>query len=583
LSIGATFRGIVEKEGQPPVASFTYSPENPVVTTEIAFDASSSYDPDGEIVSYDWDFGDGNSAEGEVVAHAYPEPRTYTVTLTITDNDWLTDTAELSFEVKPIPVLLVHGYCSSAAMWGPEGGALDFKQALEDRGFPVETIDLGDSKPANGSIWDYASQLSGKIGQMKRDYEVGQVDIVAHSMGGLVARAYAYRYPWKRDVRTLIMLGKPNNGSGLTRGRYWPLLRALLLVFGLGDPPCRTFGEAGIQMTPHSRFLRRLNGAGLQPSIESYYAIAGNKPIHPLSQILWGPDDGVVTVGSVQAIAGTTNYSYYVNHFEYVNDYAVLNTVVNILSGMTSSTAATSAQVQQTDIEYQESALIEDVVEVSDENHHSVPIDGTVSEAYFVSASDGEELDFTLTSPGGVLITPTVAGSDPFITYTNVVTTLTGYDVTNPEQGNWTAHVAISGTASSEASYAILVLLDSDLGLSIPLDENMYHVNDPVPLAAQLVNASDPVTKATVVAQVESPDGSTQTIFLYDDGSHGDAQADDGVYSNLYTNAITAGAYEITVTAFGTMNDEQFVREAATTIWVEQHSIYLPLVMRNSP
>ena len=71
---------------QPPTASFTCSPENPPVGEKITFNASSSSDPDGEIVSYEWDFGDGNAGSGEVVNHTYSNPGDYTVTLTVKDN-----------------------------------------------------------------------------------------------------------------------------------------------------------------------------------------------------------------------------------------------------------------------------------------------------------------------------------------------------------------------------------------------------------------------------------------------------------------------------------------------------------------
>jgi len=50
-------------EPQPPIASFTYTPKNPMVGGNIEFDTSASYDPDGYIVSYEWDFGDGSSGE----------------------------------------------------------------------------------------------------------------------------------------------------------------------------------------------------------------------------------------------------------------------------------------------------------------------------------------------------------------------------------------------------------------------------------------------------------------------------------------------------------------------------------------
>lgn len=65
-----------------PVASFTSN------CTELScdFDASGSFDNDGSILSYSWDFGDGNSGNGLNVTHQYTTGNSYTVTLTVTDN-----------------------------------------------------------------------------------------------------------------------------------------------------------------------------------------------------------------------------------------------------------------------------------------------------------------------------------------------------------------------------------------------------------------------------------------------------------------------------------------------------------------
>ncbi len=72
---------------QPPIASFTHSPSTPVVNRTITFDASNSTDPDGTIENYEWDFRDGETAEGEIVTHSYSSAGNYTVKLTVTDNE----------------------------------------------------------------------------------------------------------------------------------------------------------------------------------------------------------------------------------------------------------------------------------------------------------------------------------------------------------------------------------------------------------------------------------------------------------------------------------------------------------------
>ena len=79
---------------QPPVASFTESAHTVDTNVVIYFDASDSYDPDGVIVSYTWDFGDGTTGTGIMVTHVYADDGSYTVTLTVTDDDGATDSAQ---------------------------------------------------------------------------------------------------------------------------------------------------------------------------------------------------------------------------------------------------------------------------------------------------------------------------------------------------------------------------------------------------------------------------------------------------------------------------------------------------------
>jgi PKD repeat protein len=74
----------------PPIASFSYYPENPIVNETITFNASSSTDPDGIIENYEWDFGDGEKAEGKIATHSYSSAKNYTVKLTVTDNEGAT-------------------------------------------------------------------------------------------------------------------------------------------------------------------------------------------------------------------------------------------------------------------------------------------------------------------------------------------------------------------------------------------------------------------------------------------------------------------------------------------------------------
>jgi len=84
-----------------PVASFTFLPTHPVANETVAFDASASSDSDGSIVSYRWNFGDGNITTLTVptIGHSYITFGNYTVTLTVTDNDGLTNSQSSIVEV----------------------------------------------------------------------------------------------------------------------------------------------------------------------------------------------------------------------------------------------------------------------------------------------------------------------------------------------------------------------------------------------------------------------------------------------------------------------------------------------------
>jgi len=77
-----------------PVAAFSFLPEYPVSNKIVAFNATSSYDPDGMIASYLWIFGDGNTTSVDVatIEHTYKETGTYNVTLMVSDEDGFTAT-----------------------------------------------------------------------------------------------------------------------------------------------------------------------------------------------------------------------------------------------------------------------------------------------------------------------------------------------------------------------------------------------------------------------------------------------------------------------------------------------------------
>ncbi len=79
----------------PPVAAFTAEPPSGPIPLAVTFDASGSSDPDGDDLTYEWNFGDGQTASGAVVLHTFYVSNSYTVTLSVSDGATTTATEKI--------------------------------------------------------------------------------------------------------------------------------------------------------------------------------------------------------------------------------------------------------------------------------------------------------------------------------------------------------------------------------------------------------------------------------------------------------------------------------------------------------
>src|SRR5207249_12043170 len=124
----------------PPAASFTTSPSSPVVGATVTFNASASRDPDGKIVTYAWDFGDGSFGTGVQVSHAYGRKGTFRVELTVVDNLGISNRTAQTITVGdrapqitwstpglgPLTVVAGATQTFTIVAWDPDGDALSY-------------------------------------------------------------------------------------------------------------------------------------------------------------------------------------------------------------------------------------------------------------------------------------------------------------------------------------------------------------------------------------------------------------------------------------------------------------------------
>lgn len=147
----------------PPVANFSESAETVSTGEVIHFNASDSYDPDGYIESYFWDFGDGTNimVTSAFVDHVYADDGVYTVTLTVTDNDRSTATATSTKTVSNRPPVASLTENATTVLTG-EVIRFDASGSEDPDGYIISYLwDFGDETTAFGGEVNHAYEDDG--------------------------------------------------------------------------------------------------------------------------------------------------------------------------------------------------------------------------------------------------------------------------------------------------------------------------------------------------------------------------------------------------------------------------------------
>ncbi|MFK7903035.1 MAG: PKD domain-containing protein [Nitratireductor sp.] len=126
----------------------------------LKLNAGVSFDKDGGIVSYDWDFGDGNTAKGIEVSHIWREAGKYEVKMSVKDDSGVSnDTSETVFNLNVLPALVPQIEAQQAAC---VGAAHSFKLLNVDQDVDLSSLkwNFGDGASAAGAANGAATQHS---------------------------------------------------------------------------------------------------------------------------------------------------------------------------------------------------------------------------------------------------------------------------------------------------------------------------------------------------------------------------------------------------------------------------------------
>ena len=221
------------------------------------------------------------------------------------------------------PVLVfVHGYGGTAQNWWtstPCGDVNDMYATAYQAGYRTAFVNLGGSDGQDtGSMWDDGKTLSWQLKAIAGIYRVDELDIVAHSKGGVDAQdAVVYR-GLSDLVRNVFTLGTPHQGSELADLVYSQPARWLTRLLGLQNDATYSL------QTGYMQYFRALTDPIAETQDVTYYTAAGTDT-GPLLSTLWltglylssfGPNDGVVTVASTELVGARTLFVQPYHHYD---------------------------------------------------------------------------------------------------------------------------------------------------------------------------------------------------------------------------------------------------------------------------
>jgi pimeloyl-ACP methyl ester carboxylesterase len=430
----------------------------------------------------------------------------------------LPDTMKFSGAVKmriaPRPVVLVHGVTSSAATWASYTKPDGYLAALGLRGFAVgdgqaegvmSTGDTSQPLKQTNTIAQNAEELARYIAGVKSATGAQMVDLVVHSMGGLISRYYIDRLMKDRDVAQLIMLGSPHGGTTCA---------ALPASLGFYLP-------AMLELRP-SYLAEVFNRQITQRRGVPFYLLAGNPIVESFKAPCTAtPSDLLVSRGSAAAIAMPVVDAPLFHNDMTGSEQIFKDFVAPHLRRQAGEfpaepdpppSAAVSAPEQFTKVftgHVDFGSSREVVVNLDQLTIASFALyDTTRTLAVTVRGASGNVINLTPEANGLVRV------SDPATLFT------LGYGFNNPKPGAWKITLqATPQTPGRGADYALAAKVIGGATLRARADRMVVKPDQPITISASMELSGRPMAGATVQALIRLPDGGTGEVSFVDGGN----------------------------------------------------------------
>ncbi len=133
----------IQLQDRIPIASFTFTGGTILTAVSVSFNGTTSYDPDGTIVGYSWDFGDGSTGSGATPTHSYSIAGTYSVKLNVTDNSGSTNVSTQTVTITDRPPTIALTQSATTATSG-QAIVITISASDPDGTIATTTVNWGD-------------------------------------------------------------------------------------------------------------------------------------------------------------------------------------------------------------------------------------------------------------------------------------------------------------------------------------------------------------------------------------------------------------------------------------------------------
>lgn len=420
---------------------------------------------------------------------------------------WL-PAATQDISVKPRPVVLVHGFGSDYTAWINYLSPSGYLALAGLKGFAIgdgqvegtmETGNILDPTARTHTIAQNAAILGKYIANVKALTGAEEVDLVVHSMGGLISRYYIDRLMKGRDVAQLIMLGTPNGGSNCT---------IMLGSLGFYEP-------AGIEL--REDYIRHVfNPQILQQRGIPFYNFAGtlikDKLLSPCSAV---PNDLVVSLDSASSAPVHLEQLPYIhtdlNKVEAVFRQNVLPLLQKSLTDFANQGTQVAPHLIANNDVVQYSQVYTGFVNSPAGDELTINIDNDVSVANFGLYDPSRSLTVTVRGASGNVITLSPATNGLSVVNDRDSLVYLGYGFNNPHPGPWRVTLLpTSRTPPLGTSYALVAQYVGGAAISSTLSSHLPGIGQQVLLTATLNLGNQPLALDSAQVVVTRPDGTTQ-------------------------------------------------------------------------